>query len=120
LIVQQTGRKVTDDKISKETQAEAVTIARASQKPGQTKEQTKLIARGIEKGISEYKKQHKIKARERDKLRKKELRAKNQEHEETPEIPSKPFSGWFIRLPWLLLVMSWIVIGYLVWMINEI
>ena len=111
---------MTDDKISKETQAEAVTIARASQKPGQTKEQTKLIARGIEKGISEYKKRHKIKARERDKLRKKELRVKNQEHEETPAIPSKPFSGWFTRLPWLLLALSWIVIGYLAWTIIQI
>ncbi|MFP6807483.1 MAG: DUF2956 domain-containing protein [Pseudomonadales bacterium] len=104
---------MTGDKISKETQAEALTIAKASQKPRQTKEQTKLIAHGIEKGISEYKKQQKIKGRERDKLRKKELRIKNHEHAEAPQIPSKPFSGWLTRLPWFLLAMSWIVIGYL-------
>ncbi|MCA2486923.1 MULTISPECIES: DUF2956 family protein, partial [Vibrio] len=36
---------------SLETQTEAMKIAKATQKPGQTKEQTKLIAQGIEKGI---------------------------------------------------------------------
>ena len=39
-------------------------IARANQKPGQTKEQTQLIAQGIQKGIDEYKKQMKVRARE--------------------------------------------------------
>ncbi len=34
---------------SLETQTEAMKIAKATQKPGQTKEQTKLIAQGIEK-----------------------------------------------------------------------
>ena len=38
------------DKISPETQQEAMKIARANQKPGQTKEQTQLIAQGIQKG----------------------------------------------------------------------
>ncbi len=37
---------------SPETQAEALNIARATQKPGQTKEQTKLIAQGIQKASS--------------------------------------------------------------------
>lgn len=41
---------------SLETQTEAMKIAKATQKPGQTKEQTKLIAQGIEKGIAQYKK----------------------------------------------------------------
>ncbi|MEF1163713.1 DUF2956 family protein, partial [Vibrio parahaemolyticus] len=40
---------------SLETQTEAMKIAKATQKPGQTKEQTKLIAQGIEKGIAQYK-----------------------------------------------------------------
>lgn len=47
---------------SQETQNEAMNIARATQKPGQTKEQTKLIAQGIEKGIALYKKQQKSEA----------------------------------------------------------
>ena len=39
-------------------------VAKSIQKPGQSKDQTKLIAQGIEKGISEYKKQQKIKERD--------------------------------------------------------
>jgi hypothetical protein len=41
--------------------------AKANQRPGQTKEQTRLIAQGIQKGIDQYKKQHKAKSREMDK-----------------------------------------------------
>ncbi|MGE6381947.1 DUF2956 domain-containing protein [Shewanella baltica] len=63
--------------ISTETQQEAQVAAKATQKPGQTKEQTKLIAQGIEKGIAEYKKLLKAKARERDKARKQQLKAKS-------------------------------------------
>jgi len=50
---------------------EALRIAKGTQAPGQNKNQTKLIAKGIEKGIALYKKQEKEKARERAKLRKK-------------------------------------------------
>ena len=52
------------------TQEEALQMARAIQKPGQTKEQTKLIAQGIAKGIELYKRQQSAKSRERDKQRK--------------------------------------------------
>ena len=45
---------------------EAMKIARGRQLPGQTKEQTRLIAQGIQKGIEQYKKQHKARVRERD------------------------------------------------------
>ncbi len=51
-------------------QADALAIARRVQKPGQTKEQTKLIAQGIAKGIEQYKRQQSAKLRERDKARK--------------------------------------------------
>ena len=40
--------------VSQETQDEALAMAKKVQKPGQTKEQTKLIALGIQKGITEY------------------------------------------------------------------
>ena len=53
------------NKVSKEVQEQAIKVAKANQKPGQTKEQTKLIAQGIEKGIAEYKKQQSQKQRER-------------------------------------------------------
>ena len=102
---------------SPETQAEAMKIARATQKPGQTKEQTKLIAQGIQHGIEQYKKQQKAKARERDKLRKKQVRDKVQDIEPTetsaPVVEQKVVNKqhW---LPWLLLVASWIgFFGYL-------
>ena len=102
---------MTEDNFSKETKAEALKIARGTQKPGQTKEQTKLIAHGIEKGIADYKKQQKAKARERDKLRKKELKAKEHKTEEESEFHEAPSST---RLPWILLVVSWLsFISYL-------
>lgn len=58
--------------------AAALQIARRIQTPGQSKEQTKLIAQGIAKGIALYRKQQNEKLRERDKLRKK--LAKERQH----------------------------------------
>ncbi|RTR28550.1 DUF2956 domain-containing protein [Shewanella atlantica] len=95
--------------ISSETQNEAMKVAKATQKPGQTKEQTKLIALGIEKGIAEYKKQQKSKARDRDKSRKQEIRAKARAAEtvdsDTTELETNSTRP---MLPWGLLVLSWI------------
>ena len=68
------GNQMTDEKISKQARAEALKIARGIQRPGQKKEQTRLIAKGIEKGITEFRKREKAKARERDKLRNKALK----------------------------------------------
>ena len=67
---------------SNEVKAEALKIAKGTQRPGQTKEQTRLIAQGIEKGIAEYRKNEKSKARDRDKARKKQARAKQVEDAE--------------------------------------
>jgi len=104
---------VTDDRISKETKDEALRIARGTQRPGQTKEQTKLIAHGIEKGIAEYKKKQKAKSRERDKLRRKELKAKKQKTDESPELQEAPSSTWLTWLPWFLLALSLLYfVGY--------
>lgn len=64
-------------------QEEALRVARSIQTPGQTKEQTKLIAKGIEKGIALYKQQQNAKAREWDKARKKALRKQAQDIDET-------------------------------------
>lgn len=66
---------------SPETQNNALAMAKATQKPGQNKEQTKLIAAGIEKGIAEYKKREKAKARDRDKARKQQLKAKSNDRQ---------------------------------------
>mgnify|MGYP001825565976 CR=1 FL=1 len=89
---------------------EAMRIARGTQRPGQTKDQTRLIAKGIQHGIEQYKKQQSAKARELDRNRKK---VKQQiESPETSEIVveekenqvhSRPW------LPWTLLVLSWLL-----------
>ncbi|MGR6862188.1 DUF2956 domain-containing protein [uncultured Aliivibrio sp.] len=98
--------------VSIESQTEALKIAKATQKPTQTKEQTKLIAQGIEKGITLYKKQQKEKAREADKLKKKTLRQK-QNNETTSDIETKQAQQDQINsesnktLPWILLALSW-------------
>ncbi len=95
-------------------QQEALRIAKATQKKALTKEQTKLIAQGIEKGISEYKKQQKAKARERDKQRKKQsfTNAKNvtdlsPQPTESKQQTSKLINSIFVFLPWVLLLASW-------------
>lgn len=92
--------------VSNETKDQALKIAKSTQKPGQAKEHTKLIAQGIEKGISEYKKQQKAKARTRDKQRKLSLKVKSSDNqpEEISPIQSAPFP----YLPWGLLIFSWI------------
>ncbi len=94
--------------VSDETRAEAMKIARATQKPGQTKDQTKLIAQGIQKGIAQYKKQQKARAREQDRLRK-----RSQPADSHPAADSEPLTphpaGAGNRLPWLLLLLSWLL-----------
>lgn len=76
-------------------QEEALRVAKSLQAPGQTKEQTKLIAKGIEKGIAAYKQQQKAKARELDKARKKALRQKPQDAAaDGQEEPGQEHAGW--------------------------
>ena len=94
--------------VSPETQSEALQIAKGSQRPGQTKEQTRLIARGIEEGIDLYKKKQKAQARELDK-RLKTVRSKADpvsEVEVTDRIVYR--QHW---LPWSLLVLTWLAVG---------
>lgn len=100
--------------VSTETQNEAMKVAKATQKPGQAKEQTKLIALGIEKGIAEYKKQQKSKARDRDKSRKQDIKAKARaaESEVSEDVDVESNSKGHL-LPWGLLIISWLgFIGY--------
>ncbi|MFQ3229526.1 DUF2956 domain-containing protein [Reinekea sp.] len=89
---------------SEKTQQEAMQIAKATARPGQTKEHTKLIAKGVEKGIAEYKKQQKAKARERDKAKKKVATGEP----EVEVLAVKPKASLPVWLPWVLLVVSWV------------
>ena len=95
------------NKVSVEAQEQGLKIARGRQKQGQSKEQTKLIAQGIAKGIAEYKKQQSQKSRQRDKLQKAKARQQNQ----IEPAPSSAESTSNIqnKLPWILLLLSWLV-----------
>ncbi|KUE79454.1 hypothetical protein ATO46_05390 [Aeromonas schubertii] len=99
-------------KTSPETRAEAQRLARANQKPGQTKEQTQLIAQGIQKGIEEYKKQQKAKARDLSRYKKLQAKAKSQnEMAEVSEEVEILIERRHHPLPWLLLLASWGAFG---------
>lgn len=95
--------------ISEQTKTDALKIAKGIQKPGQLKEQTKLISQGIEKGIAEYKKQQKTKARDADKSRKQAIKAKQKADGEQVEeiVEEKEGSRFMVYLPWSLLILSW-------------
>ena len=103
--------------ISPEVVAESMRIAKANQVPGQTKEQTQLIAQGIQKGIAEYKRNQKARQRAANKAKKQELRQRgvNVEsdkidcEEESTAVPSPRYGYW---LPWFLLLMTW---SWLLW-----
>ena len=101
------------NKVSEETRDDALKIARGTQKPGQTKEQTKLIAQGIQKGIEQYKKKHKEKSRDLDKKLKKASSMLK------PELAIvNPVKSGMVKpsiLPWILLILSWLgFIAYIV------
>jgi hypothetical protein len=95
--------------VSPETQSEAMQVAKATQRPGQTKEQTRLIAQGIQKGIDQYKKQHKAKARELDKR----IKATQLKAASDAEVPIQIETQTVYKqhwLPWLLLILSWVAV----------
>lgn len=98
-------------KPSPQTQEEAMKLTKATQRPSQTKEQTKLIAQGIQKGIDLYKKQQKEKARELNRRLKKasKLKVAETEHQDDDSPVTIIYRQHW--LPWLLLVLSWISIG---------
>lgn len=106
------GTKV-KNKVSPEVEVQAMRMAKGTQKTGQTKDQTKLIAQGIEKGIAEYKKQQGKKLREIDKQRKQ--KAKQRELENADTLPEVSSSQSVKPLPWILLGLSWVgFIAYLI------
>jgi len=94
--------------LQEKTKEEALKTARGTQKPGQTREQTKLIAQGIQKGIELYKKEQGKKNRQANKKQKKATQSKPSlnsaadDSENTGSVLTKP-----CRLPWYLLLLSW-------------
>jgi pyridoxine/pyridoxamine 5'-phosphate oxidase len=90
------------------TYDEAMRIARGTQRPGQTREQTKLIAKGIHNGIAQYKKRQSAKARELDRNRKKVKQQVKSPGTQEIVVEEKLVyrRPW---LPWTLLVLSWLL-----------
>jgi len=95
--------------ISDETVDEALAIAKKTQKQGQTKEQTRLIAQGIQKGIAEYKKSAKAKQRQADQARKKQQKQKEAQNKQAQPVTIEPTDVKQSPLPWGLLVASWLI-----------
>ena len=97
-------------------QEEAIRIALGTQRPGQTKEQTKLIAQGIQKGIEQYKKQQNAKARDLDKKLKKVNRQLGSPEAPEIEVLEKVIyrQHW---LPWALFVLSLLAVAAC-WFMN--
>ena len=98
-------------KPSPQTQEDALKIAKGTQRPAQTKEQTRLVAQGIQKGIDLYKKQQKEKARDLNRKLKKLSGQREQTivsdgHEIQVSIVYR--QHW---LPWLLLLLTWLGMG---------
>ena len=86
-------------------------IARGTQRPAQTKEQTKLIAQGIQKGIDLYKKQQKEKARDLSRRLKKVSRQPHQSVGPDDEEVEESIVYRQHWLPWLLLALTWLGMG---------
>ena len=92
---------------SRETRAEAMRIARSRQLPGQSKEQTKLIALGIQMGIEQYKRQQSEKARELD-IRLKKLKQPRADVPEPQVVVQEIVRYKQHWLPWVLLMLTWL------------
>ena len=102
------------NKASELTKEDATKIALGIQRPGQTKEQTKLIAQGIQKGIEQYKNKHNEKTRELDKKLKKASTSQPLAESSTHK-PVEPITVKHNKLPWILLALSWLgFIAYVV------
>ena len=96
--------------ISEVTQGEAMRIARGTQQPGQTKEQTKLIAQGIQKGIEQYKNQQNARARELDKKLKKAKQQATPPDVREIKVEQRVIYKQHL-LPWALLILTWLALA---------
>lgn len=102
------------NKVSEQSKDDAMKIARGTQKPGQTKEQTRLIAQGIRKGIEQYKKKHSEKSRELDRKLKKASVSRSLPESSTENRVNQD-AVKYNKLPWVLLVLSWLgFVAYIV------
>lgn len=110
-----TAKKRAPSNTQPKAEEDAWQMAKRIQKPGQTKEQTKMVAQGIKKGIELYKKEQSAKAREQDKKRKQASKQQTNQTEQDAIASTATVEYKQHWLPWLLLILSWAGIGgYLV------
>ena len=89
----------------------ALNIAQGIKHENQTKIQTKLVAKGIGKGIELYKKQQNKKLRDIDKNRKKDLKSKSNSESNNIGQSNQSQKRTLIsqaNLAWGLLLLSWL------------
>ncbi|OUS23859.1 hypothetical protein A9Q98_14495 [Thalassotalea sp. 42_200_T64] len=94
--------------LSTETVATAQKVAAGIKKPGQTKEQTKLIEQGIQKGIEQFKKAQKAKSRDANKAKKKQQKLKAEADDDIQQNVGVNHQAKSAILPWALLLISWL------------
>lgn len=106
----------------RDLRAEAVRIANSQHVDGQTKEQTRLIAKGIQRGMEQYLRQQSEKSRELDKRVKKVKHLANSLHNPKPQVdqalnlPTKNSDLSYSFLPWVLLGVSWFIFFFYLWL----
>lgn len=108
-------------KEARDTRSEALKIANSQHVEGQTKEQTRLIAKGIQKGIEQFLRQQNEKSRDLDRRTKKVQQLLNAHGQETAvatdNVSTTQTSSFKAYLPWILLGCSWVMfIVYVMWL----
>jgi hypothetical protein len=108
-------------KDARDIRAEALRIANSQHVEGQTREHSRLIAVGIQRGIEQYLRQQSEKARELDKRVKKVKRlaetvANHQPQVNDDEVMVAHYSSVKSKLPWILLVISWGIFAIYLWL----
>lgn len=116
------NRDKSKDKSRKEARdirAEALKIANSQHIEGQTREQTRLIAAGIKRGMEQFLRQQSEKARELDKRIKKVKRlAEGSKQADTSAAVDTVVKNRqpLTILPWVLLILSWIFFTAYLWL----
>jgi hypothetical protein len=99
-------------KDSRDLRAEALKLAAGYKVDGQSKEHTKLIAKGVARGIEQFLRQQSEKTRDLDKrskqLKKATAQIKSEQAAQATETAVPVKTGiWSVALPWCLLFVSW-------------
>ncbi len=101
-------------KEGRDIRAEASKLAANQQFEGQNKEQSRLIAKAIQKGIEQYLRQQGDKSRALDKQSKKLKKLASVTERAESALEEKVIYR-SARLPWVLAAVSWLVMFIVLW-----